>query len=116
VLVPTEITVNPGTPYVSPFNVDTATMKNIRISGRFSASGGTDNGIEAFILDQDNYTNWRDGHQARVLYQSGVVTVGNVAASITTPGNYYVVFSGRANFVARKVDANLKLDYDKLVN
>ncbi len=91
-------------------------MRNINVTGRFTASGGTDNGIETFILDEDNYTNWMNRHEAQAIFQSGVKTVGDIQAAITKSGVYYVVFSDRANFMARKVDADVKLDYDKRVN
>src|SRR5215471_6464897 len=57
ILTSGELTVAPSQPQVIPVTADTATMKNIRISGMFSAFGGSDNGIEALILDQNNYAN-----------------------------------------------------------
>ncbi len=116
VLTSGEITVVPAQPHTIRIVADTSTMRDIKISGRFSSSGGSDNGIEAFVFDEDNYRNWFDRHQSQSIFQSGAVTVGNVQVAIDMPGTYYVVFSGRSNFVARKVDTDLKLDYDKKIN
>jgi hypothetical protein len=115
VLASGEMTVVPAQPQAIRVSIDTS-MRNIKITGRFTASGGTDNGIEAFVFDEDNYTNWFNGHQTQALFQSGVETVGHIQANIGSPGIYYVVFSGRRNFLTRKVDTDLKLDYERLTN
>jgi hypothetical protein len=110
------VQVVPAQPYTVRITADTATMHDIKVSGRFSASGGTDNGIETFILDEDNYTNWKNNHAAQALYQSGVKTVGDIQANIAKSGVYYVVFSDKKNFLARNVTAEVKLDYEKRIN
>jgi hypothetical protein len=110
------VQVVPAQPYTVRITADTATMHDIKVSGRFSASGGTDNGIETFILDEDNYINWMNNHAAQALYQSGTKTVGDIQASIAKSGVYYVVFSDRKNFLARSVFAEVKLDYEKRIN
>lgn len=116
VLASGEVIVVPNQPGLISVVADTSTMKDIRLTGRFVASGGNDNGIEAFVFDQDNYINWANRHDAQSIYQSGVVTVGDIDLSLNTPGRYFVVFSGRKNFVQRVVRTDVKLDYEKRIN
>jgi hypothetical protein len=98
--------------------VDPETMHNVQVSGRFSAVGGSDSGIEVFIFDQDNYTNWANGHESRALYNSGLKTVGDVDTALPSKaGTYYVVFSNKhAVLFSRTVSADVKLDYDKRIS
>lgn len=44
----------------------TPEMVEPQIAGNFNASGGSGNDIQAVIADEDNYTNWINGHQAHV--------------------------------------------------
>lgn len=95
---------------------DMNTMRDVRLTGRFVASGGTDSAIEAFVFDQDNYINWENSHDAQPLYQSGEVTVGDIDLPLNLGGRYYVVFSGKHNFTQRIVQTDVKLDYEKRIN
>jgi hypothetical protein len=72
-----------------------------RVVGRFEASGGTGNDIEAVITDADNFENWKNGHQARVMYQSGKTTVGNIN-TLLGPGTYYLAFNNGFSVVTAK--------------
>jgi hypothetical protein len=93
--------------------VDPETMRNVQVSGRFNAVGGSDDGIEVFIFDQDNFTNWSNGHQSEYLFKSGLKTVGELNTALPSKaGTYYVVFSNKhAILFARTVSADVKLDY-----
>jgi len=94
------------------FLVKPGVMIGTRVSGRFSASGGSGNDIEVLLADEDNFTNWRNRHPAQVLYQSGKVTVGEIDVPISTPGNYYLVFNNAfSGFSAKTVEANVQLRY-----
>jgi len=43
-------------------------MVEPRITGNFNASGGAGNDIQAVIADEENYTNWINGHEAQVFW------------------------------------------------
>ena len=95
-----------------PFTV-TASMRNPRVSGRLTASGGTGNDIEVLILSDADFVNWKNGHDARALYQSGRVTVAVVAAELPGPGGYLVVFSNKfSGFTPKTITGALTLAWD----
>ena len=72
-----------------------------RVVGRFQASGGSGNDIEAVITNADGFENWKNGHEARVFYQSGKVTVGNINTSLVR-GTYYLAFDNRFSVLTDK--------------
>ena len=60
-------------------------------------------------MDKDNYINWENGHEARVYYNSGKITVGKIDLHLS-PGHYYLVFSNKfALLFNKKVDAHITL-------
>lgn len=64
------------------------------LSGDFRAEGGSGNDIQVLVMDEDNYINWKNGHEARVYYDSGKITIGKIDLTLA-PGKYYLVFSNR---------------------
>jgi len=80
---------------------DYAFAQPSRMWGRFRAEGGKGNDIEAFVLDDDSFENWKNGHQVKAYYQSGRVTVATY--DVTLPkGNYHFVFSNTFSIVTPK--------------
>jgi hypothetical protein len=57
-------------------------MHNVRVVGRFTAAGGgfvSRNDIRAVITDEDDFENWKNGHQAKALYATpSWITVGTI--------------------------------------
>jgi len=94
------------------FNIDTTKMNDVQVVGRFEAAGGN-NDIEAVITDGDGFENWKNGHQANVLYTSqGKTTVGNIDTPITTSGSYVLAFSNRfSTFTDKYVAGDIELRY-----
>ena len=87
--------VKAGQIYYIRFNIDIDKMKDVRVVGRFQAAGGN-NDIEAVIADEDNFENWKNGHEARVRYTSnGKTTVGIINTPISVSGVYFLGFSNR---------------------
>lgn len=107
-LTPSLFTVKAGTIYFVRFNVETTG----RVVGRFQVSGGQGNDIQAVITDADNFENWRNGHQARVLYQTDKTTIGNIDVPIGRPGTYYIGFNNNFSLLSDKtVSASILLDH-----
>jgi hypothetical protein len=83
------------------------------LTGSFNASGGSGNDITAVIADEMNYTNWINGHQARVFWGTeGKQTTGTFKVRLR-PGQYYLAFSNKFSAFADKqvfleVDLNSK--------
>jgi hypothetical protein len=102
------------------FNVDTKTMANATVSGRFSVTDGiAPAGVDFFVFNEENYIKWRSEDdavkaQAKPLYSFGRKTEGDVSFKIADPGIYYVTFSNLFSYEGRKtVNADIKLQYDK---
>ena len=83
------------------------------IEGTFSASGGN-NDVEVFVLEENQFLNWQNGHSNNATYTSGRVTAGKLKVQLPEEaGTYYVVFSNRFSYITNKaVTAALKLAYD----
>lgn len=90
-------------------------MRNARLSGRFTATGGAGNDLQALITDEDGLMNFKNGHQAKVYYESGKVTADSFDVRLE-PGTYYLVFNNGFSLVSNKAyDADVKLDFDHTV-
>jgi hypothetical protein len=107
-----QIVVRAGSIWFTRFTVDTSTMSNVRVVGRFTAAGAFGNDIAAILTDEDDFENWKNGHPARALYSTGPTTVSNINAAITAPGTYYLAFSNKFSLLMeRNVSAEVELHY-----
>ena len=90
-----------------------ARANNVRVQGHFSATGGSGNDIEVFLLNADQYTNWQNGHSTPTFYNSGKVTVGDANAVLPSDaGTYYLVFNNRFSmFSPKAVEEHFTLTY-----
>lgn len=106
-IVTEPFTVEPGHYRYFPFTVgDRAT-----VAGRFRAQGGSGNDIEVYILDEDGFENYRNGHRVQTYYNSGRVTVGTINVALGS-GSYYLVFNNSFSTVSNKaVNARVELRY-----
>jgi hypothetical protein len=84
---------------------------SVLLHGNFTASGGLGNDIEVLVLSENDFINWRNGHPANALYNSGKVTVGSLNVNLPADAaTYYLVFNNRFSLLVRKtiqVDAAL---------
>ena len=88
-------------------------MTSVKLTGRFSASGGARDDVEVFVFaTRDDFTNWQSGNAHRAIYQSGRTTVANIDVPLKA-GTYDLVFSNKhAVILLRNIDANVRLEYD----
>ena len=94
-LVTGDISVNAETNLEYAFTVE-GTMKDVSIVGSFKTFGGAPNHIEVYIMDDATYKLWIKGRTARILYDSGSLSNGEVNQAITTPGKYHLIFTNLA--------------------
>lgn len=87
----------------------TPEMRDAHVSGRFNASGGTGNDIEAVIASEDEFTNWINGHQARVFYSTQGRKTTDTFDVRLGPGTYYLAFNNRFSALSAK-DVFLEVD------
>ncbi len=88
-------------------------VASVSITGHFTATGGMGNDIIAFILDEDGFTNFKNGHSARTFYNSDKVTTASINVTLpNTPTSYYLVFDNRFSLLTPKaVQLNATLNY-----
>jgi hypothetical protein len=88
-------------------------MEDARLSGRFTASGGSGNDIVVLVMRQDDYVNWSNGHDARKLYSSGQSTTGSIEVRLNEFGTYHLVYSNRFSTISSKdVTTEVNLKYE----
>ena len=85
---------------------------NVFVDGHFSATGGTGNDIEVVILNEDNFANFQNHHDAQTYYNSGKVTQNSINAVLPAGETYYLVFNnGFSLLTAKAVAADATLHY-----
>ena len=110
------ITVHAGEFYDVPIRLRDI-MHNVTLSGSFTASGGSGNDIEVFVLSQADFTNWQNGYSYSALYSSGRVTTATFNVSLPTPSvgqtsDYHVVYSNTFSWISTKqVNTTVNLNW-----
>jgi hypothetical protein len=89
------------------------------VQGRFKTSAGSGDGIEVYILREGELTNWKNGHQAQKIYDSGRVTAKTINLRLPSTSNgqtatYYIVFNNKFSVQTSKaLRADMSLYYDR---
>lgn len=93
----------------------TPEMREAHVAGRFNASGGSGNDIEAVIATEDEFTNWVNGHQARVFYSTQGRKTTDTFDVRLAPGTYYLGFNNRFSaLTAKDVFLEVDLNYQRM--
>ena len=109
------ITVGSGQYYDCSFSVNTNSMQNVSVTGSFTASGGSGNDTQVLVIDDMALTNWKNGHQANVYFDSGKMTTGNINANIPSSGQYHLIFSNTFSTISsKKINTNANLNWSEL--
>jgi hypothetical protein len=111
-LVPESFNVPNGSPKEFSITVDTTRMMDVTVTGHFAVSGDHANGVEVFIFDEDDYTNWMYGNNSIALFASGRETMGDVRARIAKSGRYFLIFKNSTSPAAMNVRADIKMQYE----
>lgn len=105
------ITIRAGSYVAYPVSV-TSEMENARLIGTFTASGGSGNDIKVYVMDETNYINWKNGHEAYCYYNSGKVTTGSFTVYLSS-GKYYVIYDNTFSIISDKeVSTRVDLEYE----
>jgi len=76
---------------------------NVTLQGNFTASGGSGNDIEAYVMSEADFVNWQNSHPAKTYYNSGKVTVGNINVNLPADaGTYYLVLNNKFSLLTSK--------------
>ena len=77
--------------------------KQVRVQGRFTATGGARNDVEVYVLGKNEFTNWSNGNPTNTFYNSGRTTVGDVNVALPDGfGQYYLVFNNKFSLLTPK--------------
>jgi hypothetical protein len=102
-----------GTPKEFRIEVDASRMMDVTVKGKFAVSG-KNNGIEVYIFDEDDYTNWLYGNDSIALYDSGRRTMGEIQARIVKPGRYFLIFQNPSSSIPLDVHSDIQLQFENL--
>jgi|HubBroStandDraft_6_1064221.scaffolds.fasta_scaffold41350_5 hypothetical protein len=95
--------------FTIPFDAQT-----ISINGRYTATGGRGNDIICYILNDDGFVNFKNGHAAQAYFNSGKMTQGPITAANLPAGTYYLVLDNRYSLITPKaVEINATLSYQQ---
>ncbi len=88
---------------------------NVVVSGQFSATGGSANDVEVFVLTDDAFAAWQGGYSTNMYYDSGRVTQSSINAALPPgAGTYYLVFNNKFSLrTAKAVEAVATLRYSR---
>jgi hypothetical protein len=85
---------------------------NVVLDGHFTASGGTGNDIVCYILDEDGFTNFKNGHPVKTYYNSDKVTSAKIQLANLSAGTYYIMLDNRFSaFTPKAVQIQATLAY-----
>lgn len=89
---------------------------NVHFEGDFNASGGVGNDINVFLATEDDFVNWQNRHQVKVIYGSGKETQGTIKVGLPPgAGTYELVFNNRFSlFTGKDIEAHGTLSYTKV--
>jgi hypothetical protein len=104
--------VSTGVPKEFRITVDAARMFDVTVTGQFAVSGKS-SGVEVFIFDEDDYTNWMYGNDSVALFASGRKTMGELHTRIEKPGRYFLIFHNSTSSTSLEIHANIQLQYKK---
>jgi hypothetical protein len=88
-------------------------VTTVSVTGHFTATGGMGNDIMVYILDEDGFTNFKNGHPSNTYYNSGKVTTASIGAVLpNAPASYYLVMDNRFSLLTPKaVQLSATLNY-----
>jgi hypothetical protein len=90
----------------------TPDMRDAHVTGKFTAGGGSGNDIEVVLANEEEFTNWVNGHPARAYYSTnGKKTTDHFDVRLA-PGSYVLAFSNKFSAITDKfVLADVDLNY-----
>ena len=111
-LVSGQVNVRAGRDVRYWIKIDTSKMLEAEVTGRFRASGGSNNDIALVLATEYEFENLIHGREARVLFATDSITTGEFLVSITQSGTYILALNNRFSiFMPRTFIANIDLRY-----
>jgi len=77
-------------------------MRDIHSTGHFLALGGQGNDIDVVLADETEFGKWMDKQSAKVYYQSGKTTSGDIDVKLSPLTNTYYRLAARRKIRQRR--------------
>jgi hypothetical protein len=92
-----------------------AGAREATLQGHFTATGGSGNDIEVWVMNDDGFVNWQNRHAVTPIYNSGKATQGTLNVPLPSEaGTYYLIFNNRYSSISPKaVQDNVTLQYKR---
>ena len=88
--------------------------RNFVLSGTFEVTSGGSRDINAYVVDEIGYTNFRNDNNFRALFSVHRVTTDRFSVALRSDEAYYFILSNRFSWLtAKTVNADLELRYEK---
>jgi hypothetical protein len=106
------IIVAPGEFQDITFYIDGLDMYHIEVTGYFHAAGGSKNDIELFVIDDADYSTWKNGRSVSTVYNTGRQTYANVKFTLRkTFTRYHMVFNNVFSNDLKTVQVEITMKY-----
>jgi hypothetical protein len=95
------------------YRIPVKDMRDIHITGHFLALGGQGNDIDVVLADETDFGKWMDRQPAKVYYQSGKTTSGDIDLKLSPlTATYYLCFDNRFSVLSAKtINADVSMSY-----
>lgn len=88
-----------GSYFAVAFSVPQGTAE---VVGHIAAIGGSGNDIGAYVLGDDAFTNFVNGHEFRAYFSDEKTSATVIQAGPLPPGSYHLVFDNRFSAISAK--------------
>jgi len=78
-------------------------FKDIHLIGNFITEGGSGNDVYVYLMSEEEYLNYANGHNYNVIYSSGKATTKSFNIPIPNPGNYILVLDNKFSLFSDKL-------------
>jgi len=93
------------------FTVPDRTSK-AHVKGDFSLQGNGSN-IRIYLLDEENFVNWKSSHQFTTYYDSAQQTTGAIDVSVPLGKTFYLVYDNSQSLIpSKQVFSKINLVYN----
>jgi hypothetical protein len=85
---------------------------NAHVHGDFALQGNGSN-IRVYLLDEENFVNWKSAHQFNAYYDSGQQTTGAIDVSVPSGKTLYLIYDNSLSSIpSKRVFSNVNLVYN----
>jgi len=111
-LVKESFQVDPSNYEAFEFRFDLQSMIGTRLAGSFLAQGNNSKDIEVYVMDEYALINWKNGFQAKSIFDSGRVSAG-VFETAMDKDHFYVIVDNSFSDSVKNVSLRLDATFDK---